>query len=120
MIWGARSDGLLGLVDTMQRGWDGVGRLRIPTLYAIGDHDQIIPRRPAVGAARRLPPGARTADYPDGYHLLLRDNQRLVVARDVLAFLRDPAAPLPSGVPPIPGTGAPGIAAGLAGARPPG
>jgi alpha-beta hydrolase superfamily lysophospholipase len=117
MIWGARSDTLYGLVTTMQHGWNDIGGLRLPTLYAIGAHDQIIPRRPALEAAHRLPPGARTAEYANGYHLLVHDNQRLVVARDVLAFIRDPAAPLPSGAPPIPGTAA---TAPLAGARPPG
>jgi alpha-beta hydrolase superfamily lysophospholipase len=103
MIWGARSDALYGLVTTMQHGSDDIGRLRVPTLYLMGARDQIIPRGPAEDAARRLPPGDRTAYYAQGWHLLLRDRQATHVYEDVIAFLRDPAAPLPSGAPPVPG-----------------
>jgi hypothetical protein len=39
--------------------------------------------------------------YPNGYHLLLRDEQALNVWRDVAAFIADPAAPRASGAPAI-------------------
>ena len=104
MSWGARSDTLYGLVDTMEHAWREIGGVRGPTLYLMGAHDQIIPHRPAVAAALRLPPGDRTAYYADGYHLLLRDLQAHNVWADIAAFLRDPAAPLPSGAPPISAT----------------
>jgi alpha-beta hydrolase superfamily lysophospholipase len=107
MIWGARTDALYGLVTTMQRAQDDVGRLRAPTLYLYGAHDEIIPRAAAFKAVRKLPSGARTAFYRDGWHLLMRDRQGPVVWRDVLAFIRDPATPLPSGAPAIPGAPAP-------------
>jgi len=103
MIWGARSDALYGLVTTMQRAHDDVGALRLPTLYLYGAHDEIIPRGAATRAARRLQPTARTAWYRNGWHLLMRDEEGPLVWRDVLAFIRDPAAPLPSGAPAIPG-----------------
>ncbi len=103
MLWGARSDALYGLVTTMQRAQDGVSRLRVPTLYLYGAHDEIIPRAAALKAVRKLPPGARTTFYRDGWHLLMRDREGQVVWRDVMAFVRDPAAPLPSGATPIPG-----------------
>jgi alpha-beta hydrolase superfamily lysophospholipase len=103
MIWGARSDALYGLVTTMQRAQDGVGALRLPTLYLYGAHDEIIPRGAATRAVRRLPPTARTAWYRNGWHLLMRDEEGPLVWRDVLAFIRDPVAPLPSGAPAIPG-----------------
>jgi len=118
MTWGARSDTLYGLVDTMQHADDEIGGLRLPTLYLMGAHDQIIPRQPALDAAHRLPAGDRTAYYAEGWHLLLRDKQAKNVWEDVAAFLRDPAAPLPSGAPPVPGTTPP--AAKLAGAAPKG
>lgn len=101
MVWGARSDALFGLVTTMQRAQDDIGRPRVPTLYLYGAHDEIIPRDAALKAVRALPPTARTAWYADGYHLLMRDEDGPKVWRDVLAFIRDPAAPLPSGAPPI-------------------
>jgi len=103
MIWGARSDTLYGLVNTMQHASDDIGRVRGPTLLLLGEHDEIIPRKPALAAARRLPAGDRTAEYAHGWHLLLRDKQRRDVFEDIAAFIRDPAAPLPSGAPPIPG-----------------
>ena len=102
MIWGARSDTLYGLVSTMQRASDDAARLRLPTLWLYGAHDPIIPRAATTRAVRRLPPMARTAWYPDGYHLLMRDKDGPMVWADVLAFLRRPRSPLPSGVGPIP------------------
>ena len=112
ILWGARSDALYGLVDTMQHAWAEIGDVRAPTLYLLGAHDQIIPRKPALQAASRLPAGDRSAYYANGWHLLLRDRQAKTVWADVAAFLRDPKAPLPSAAPPIPGahTGANGPA----------
>ena len=117
MIWGARADALYGLVGTMQRADDEVGRIRAPTLYMMGAKDEIIPHAPAVDAARRLPTGDRSASYAKGWHLLLRDKQAHNVWDDVAAFVRDPAAALPSGAPPVPGAAA--SSAKVAGAAPP-
>jgi alpha-beta hydrolase superfamily lysophospholipase len=102
MEWGARSDALYGLVDTMQTAQDQTAQLRGPALYLYGAHDQIIPRSATAGALAHLPPGVRTAYYADGWHLMLRDRQAQTVWGDILAYLKDPAAPLPSGAPPIP------------------
>jgi alpha-beta hydrolase superfamily lysophospholipase len=102
MIWGARSDALYGLVRLMDHANSAVGRDRVPTLYAYGAHDDIIPRKAALRAAKGLTPRDRSAYYADGHHLLIRDKQRATVIGDVLSFLRDPDAPLPSGAPPIP------------------
>jgi acylglycerol lipase len=103
MIWGARADALYGLVNTMQRASRQIGEVNVPTFYGLGRHDEIIPRKPALEAASRLPAGDRTAEYADGWHILLRDKQAKNVWEDVAAFLRDRGAPLPSGAPPIPG-----------------
>jgi acylglycerol lipase len=102
MVWGARSDTLYGLVTTMQRAETQTSRLRVPTLYLYGAKDPIIPRGATFRAVRALPPRARTAWYAAGRHLLTRDLDGPLVWRDVLAFIDDPAAPLPSGAPPIP------------------
>ena len=104
MLWGARTDAVYGLVGLMQHGWSETGRLTIPTLYAYGAKDQIIPKDAALHAAAALPATGRTAYYADGYHLLLIDLENPRVWDDVAAFIRDPAAPLPSGAPPIPRT----------------
>jgi alpha-beta hydrolase superfamily lysophospholipase len=102
MIWGSRSDTLYGLVKTMSYGARSIGRIGPPVLDLHGAHDEIIPKKAAYDAARRLKPTDRSANYADGYHLLMRDLQGQIVWADVLAFLRDPSAPLPSGTPPIP------------------
>ena len=104
LIWGARTDALYGLMNLMQRGWSQTSRLTIPTFYAYGARDQIIPRAPAFHAAAALPPGDLTAFYARGYHLLLVDLENPVVWDDVASFLKTPEAPLPSRAPPIPRT----------------
>jgi alpha-beta hydrolase superfamily lysophospholipase len=102
MIWGARSDALYGLVQTMQRAHDDAALLGdIPTLYMAGAHDEIIPPSATRHAVRRLPTRVRTARYAQGWHLLLRDLHAPIVWADALSFIRDPTAPLPSGAPPI-------------------
>ena len=105
MIFATRVDATYGLVDLMQSARTRIGRLPRPerTLYLYGAHDDLIPKPAAFFAAARLADaGGRTAYYPDGRHLLTRDLHRARVLDDVLAFLRDPSAPLPSAPPPIP------------------
>jgi acylglycerol lipase len=102
MLWGARSDTLHGLVETMDRAAFAVGKADVPTLYLYGAHDQIIPRRAAFRAAARLKPNDRSAYYAQGWHLLTRDRQGPTVWADILGFIRDPTAPLPSDPPAIP------------------
>lgn len=116
MIWGARVDALYGLVAAMENAWRETGALKVPTLFAYGAHDEIIPKRPAFEAAARLPTGDRTVYYANGWHLLLRDHQAANVWADVAAFIRDPAAPLPSGAPSIPPPRAAGVVSGPSGA----
>lgn len=107
MIWGARSDTLYGLVRLMDRAAREVGEDDLPTFYLYGANDEIIPKAAAFKAARGLTPADRSAYYEAGHHLLTRDHQREVVIADMLSFIRDPSAPLPSGAPPIPGTATP-------------
>lgn len=104
MIFGSRFDTLYGLVSLMETAWRSVDRLKVPTLYMYGAHDQIIPPAAAISAAARLRPPGRTVYYQRGWHLLLRDLQAQTVWSDAEAFIRDPAGPLPSGAPPIPKT----------------
>jgi len=102
MIWGSRFDTLYGLVAIMESGWQKIDKLKVPTVYMYGAHDQIIPKAAAFSAAQRLRRPRHTLYYDKGWHLLLRDLQAEVVWRDTEAFLRDPSAPSPSGAPPIP------------------
>ena len=121
LIWGTRADAVYGLMGLMQRAWSETGRLRLPTLYLYGAKDQLIPKSAAVHAAAALPAGDRTAYYLGGYHLLLIDLENPKVWDDVAAYLKDPAAPLPSGAPPIPSSlaAAKALAARATAAQPP-
>jgi alpha-beta hydrolase superfamily lysophospholipase len=102
MIWGTRPDTLYGLMNLMEAANREAGRVRTPMLYLYGAHDQIIPPDATRMAVARLGPEIRTGYYTEGWHLLLRDYQAETVWRDVLSFIDDPSAPLPSGVKPIP------------------
>jgi acylglycerol lipase len=101
MLFETRIDAIFGLVSLMESASRRIGAVRTPTLFLYGAKDQIIPRASAEAAARRLPAAARSALYPGGYHMLLRDLQAAVVWRDVAAFVQDPLAPLPSGARPV-------------------
>lgn len=101
MIWSTRIDAVYGLVGLMETASERSANLNGDVLFLYGAHDQIIPRNSANAAARRLPRTARTALYENGWHWLLRDLQREVVYADILAFIDNPAAPLPSGAPPL-------------------
>ena len=102
LIFETRIDAIYGLVSLMQDAQDEIGRVRTPLLYQYGAHDQIIPPGAARHAVARLGANARTAFYVDDWHLLNRDLGRERVLADVLAFIRNPAAPLPSGAPHVP------------------
>lgn len=101
MIWSTRIDAVYGLVNLMEKASERSANLDGDVLFLYGAHDQIIPRNSAIAAARRLPATARTAYYENGYHWLLRDLQREVVYADILAFIQDAHAPLPSQAPPL-------------------
>jgi alpha-beta hydrolase superfamily lysophospholipase len=112
LIFDTRVDAIYGLVNLMQRALVSVRSIRRPppVLYCYGANDEIIPKKPSFFAARQLQPGDRSAYYRRGWHMLTRDLQGEAVTRDVAAFIRDPAGPLPSGAPPIPGSRTPGAA----------
>jgi alpha-beta hydrolase superfamily lysophospholipase len=104
MIFRTRADTIYGLVSLMQQAREDLGRVRAPVLFQYGAHDQIIPKDAAFYAARSLKPTDHSAYYADGYHLLTRDLGRRQVLDDIIAFIRNPSAPPPSGAPPIPRT----------------
>ena len=92
-----RMDAVRGLVDLMDAALAAAPHLTPPTLLLYGGKDELVPKASMAAAWRSLPPGSRTAFYPDGYHLLLRDKGRAVPIDDVLAWMGSPLAPLPSG-----------------------
>jgi alpha-beta hydrolase superfamily lysophospholipase len=92
-----RVDAIEGLVDLMDNAQAAARQFHAPALFLYGGHDELIPSRATAATWRALPPGPELAFYPNGYHLLLRDKDRATPIGDILAWIRDPNAPLPSG-----------------------
>jgi alpha-beta hydrolase superfamily lysophospholipase len=101
MLFRTRFDAIYGLVVLMDDAAAAAAKQRANTLFLYGAHDQIIPKDAALTTARRLPEAVRTVLYPQAYHMMLRDLQAQIVWDDILAFLKDPDSPLPSGAGPI-------------------
>jgi acylglycerol lipase len=103
-----RLDAVRGLVDLMDEALAAAPRFTAPALFLYGGHDELVPKNATEATWRALPPtppgdrgdGPRRAYYPAGWHLLLRDLQRAQPIEDILAWMRDPNAPLPSGAGP--------------------
>ncbi len=102
-LFETRLDALYGLVSLMQAATEASLAEQEPTLVLYGARDELILPDDVAAAVDHLGPCGRTAYYPEGWHMLLRDLQAEVVWRDVAAFLSDPAAALPSGAGPVPG-----------------
>ena len=93
-----RFDMLGGLVNLMDRALAAAPAFRAPALFMYGGKDQLVPKPATVATWRTLPrAGARTAFYPQGWHLLLRDLDRAVPIGDAIAWIGAGVAPLPSG-----------------------
>ena len=92
-----RVDAIEGLVDLMDQAELAGRSFRGPALFLYGGHDELVPARATARVWRGLPAGSVLAFYPNGYHLLLRDKDRSVPIGDIVAWIRDPDALLPSG-----------------------
>jgi alpha-beta hydrolase superfamily lysophospholipase len=94
-----RVDAIVGLVNLMDAATAAAPHFHARSLVLYGARDQIIDPGPVRSLLHALPEGAdhRAAYYADGYHMLLRDRRRSLVIDDLLAWIADPAAPLPSG-----------------------
>ena len=99
LIKATRVDAVAGLVDLMDAATAALPRFSAPALLLYGAKDELVPPKPIRTAWAQLPRGAaqRLAFYPEGHHMLLRDLGGAAVAGDILAWMGDRAAPLPSG-----------------------
>lgn len=99
MLRQTRLDMAYGLVDLMDAARNAAGRVNMPYLMLHGLGDRIVPREPVRAAIEVMPrrPDSRLAFYRDGYHLLLRDKEGAVVAADIIVWMSDHEAVLPSG-----------------------
>lgn len=108
----ARVDTLKGLLDLTIEAAERVSRIappepgdpaRAPVLMIFGGNEQVIPLEAVaalLGPARaqwRAFPAWRLGYYEQGYHMLLRDLEGESISADVLAWMHDRRAPLPSG-----------------------
>jgi acylglycerol lipase len=96
-IHATRVDAIKGLVDLMDQAQAAAPHFHARALVLYGGRDELVPARATAATWRALPSEPVRAFYPDGYHLLLRDKGRAVPIGDILAWIGDPAAPLPSG-----------------------
>lgn len=102
VIKDTRIDAAYGLVNLMTSAHDAAAKLGHPRWLLLYGEREAILSRDAVNQTlplfKRLPrEQGRVAIYPQGYHLLLRDFAQYAVFDDIAAWIRDPAAPLPSG-----------------------
>ena len=88
--------GLVGLMDDARASSE---RIKVPYLMLHGLGDRIVPQDPVRAAIEVMPPrpDSRLAFYKNGYHLLLRDKEGDKVAEDVVVWIADHQAALPSG-----------------------
>jgi acylglycerol lipase len=92
-----RFDALRGLTDLMDVAQQAAPRLPVRTLALYGEHDTLVPAEATGRAWEAMAPGVRRGLYRSGYHLLMRDRARSAVIGDVIAWIEDPEAWLPSG-----------------------
>jgi len=88
-----------GLLDLMDRAKAATVAIDVPYLLLYGANDRLVPVGPMRAAIGQMPvrPDSRIAVYPTGYHMLLRDLDAAKPQADVLAWLADKTARLPSG-----------------------
>ncbi len=100
VIKATRVDAVWGLTNLMDEAMEAVPKVAGPVLVLYGDNEDILPAEPvnrALSSFRTDAAGPDVAVYPQGWHMLLRDLNAEVVWRDVLSWIGDRDAPLPSG-----------------------
>lgn len=95
-----RVDTVHGLVDLMDDALAAAPGFHAPALFLYGGKDELVPEEATAATWRALPGMERRAFYPGGYHLLLRDRDRARPIGDVVAWIEDSRAQLPSGAEP--------------------
>lgn len=93
----SRADAIYGLVHIMDEAYGRVPDVHVPVLMLYGGKDEVIPKPPIAQSLGRFGQPILFAYYPEGYHMLLRDLQREEVMQDILSWMQDPNAALPSG-----------------------
>ena len=99
MLRQPRLDMGYGLVDLMDDASEAAAHIDVPYIMLHGLGDKIVPEGPVRSAIKVMPrrPDSKLAFYKKGYHLLLRDKESPVVTADIVAWIDDHRAELPSG-----------------------
>jgi alpha-beta hydrolase superfamily lysophospholipase len=100
VIKATRIDAMFGLTNLMESALHSSQPSSLPVLILYGEKDEIIPPNSMCEMLKGLPDPHtarwRMVLYPDGYHMLTRDLQAAVVLQDMVAWMDDPSAALPS------------------------
>jgi len=85
----ARADQVWGLVNLMDDARNAPEKLKNPPpiLFLYGAKDQVIPAAPTKATIAALGGDATVHEYPNGYHMLLRDLSREDPLRDIDAWI---------------------------------
>ncbi len=92
-----RVDAIYGLVQLMDEAHLCIPQLHKPLLFLYGKNDQVIPPVAIQVALQQMSQPYRFAYYDKGWHMLLRDLQAETVWQDIMSWIENPDAPLPSG-----------------------
>ena len=95
-----RIDAVFGLTNLMESALHSGQQLTLPALILYGEQDDIIPPNSMCEMMKGLP-GPQTGHwrivlYPGGYHMLTRDLQAAVVLEDMVSWIQNQTALLPS------------------------
>jgi len=85
----ARADQVWGLVNLMDDARDAPAKLKDPPpiLFLYGAKDQVIPAAPTKAVISALDGDATVHEYPNGYHMLLRDLSRAAPLDDIVTWV---------------------------------
>jgi alpha-beta hydrolase superfamily lysophospholipase len=92
-----RADAVWGLVNLMDSARKAAEHLTAtpPILFLYGAKDQIIPAAPTKAVVKALGSRAEVHEYPNGYHMLLRDLDGPDVWKDVVRWIQKTTAGMP-------------------------
>ncbi|MBN9488888.1 MAG: lysophospholipase [Alphaproteobacteria bacterium] len=99
MLRNPRIDMGAGLLDLMDAACAAAENVRMPYMLLHGMEDRIVPTGPVREVIELMPrrTDSKLAFYEHGYHLLLRDKEGPQVSADIVAWIDNHAANLPSG-----------------------
>ncbi|MBS0221921.1 MAG: lysophospholipase [Proteobacteria bacterium] len=99
MLRNPRVDMATGLLDLMDAACAAAENVQVPYILLHGLGDRIVPTGPVRDVIELMPRriDSKLAFYKHGYHLLLRDKEGPTVSADIVAWIENHTAPLPSG-----------------------